>query len=424
VYRFSLPTDPAQIAADIGSLATAPLREIAPRLHAVLNEAWPHSALVIFTEDCTGRPQKKAGDPAITERITISELDAARRKVADGERPAVAVIAGEEHPVLVYGADTGAILVLCDPGVPTHGCAEAYVRTVWTMAATRIRQQVSEARPDYLRESRALSSERVQITAELTDRHTADFESLLAILRSRDLDDKRARDLATDMAAGALIRARTGSDLVASLAEEPVTQAFERLKSDLRPLSRYGDLLVQFIEPPADGRALPGEVAHAARAIVRSAVLLMRDQDDVARVRVQWNCDGMNLLVSIRDDGPGLLDGHLPALRQLTARATALGGHLNVEAIESWGSKVDVRIPLDPPGTSEQALHSWSLAPREFEVLRLIAAGRRNRQIAAELGISENTVKFHTSQVYRKLGVTSRAAAASLATDAGLKPAD
>ncbi|RMB81126.1 LuxR C-terminal-related transcriptional regulator [Streptomyces shenzhenensis] len=412
--------DAALVAERVGAVATAPLHTVAARLREVIEEALPHRALAVFTQDCTGRPQKKAGDPSITERITIAELDAIRRRTAGGERPASALIAGEEHLVLVFGAQTGAILVLCEPGRPAYPGAEAYVRAVWETAATRIRQQVAEARPDYLRESRAASSERLRVTAELTARHETDLETLLATLRSRELDDTRARVLATDTAAGALVRVRAGSDLVASLAEEAVSQAFQRLKDDLRPLSRYGTVQVQFIEPPPDGRALPGEVAHAARAIVRSAVLLMRDQEELTRIRIQWNCDGANLLISVRDDGPGLLDSGRPAVGLLTARATALGGHLGIEAVETWGSEIDVRIPLDPPDTSDTVMRMWDLAPRETEVLRLLVAGRRNRQIASELGISENTVKFHTSQVYRKLGVTSRAAAAALAADAGL----
>ncbi|GAA3747940.1 LuxR C-terminal-related transcriptional regulator [Streptomyces sp. NEAU-PBA10] len=411
---------PALVAERVGTVATAPLHTVAARLHEVINEVLPHQALAVFTEDCTGRPQKKAGDPAITERVTIAELDAVRRLVSEGQQPGSALIAGEQRKVRVYDATTGAILVLCEPGDGTYPGAESYVRAVWTTAATRIRQQVAEARPDYLRESRAASTERLQVTAELTARHESDLETVLATLRGRDLDDARARLLATEMAAVALVRVRAGSDLVAALAEEPVSQAFERLRTDLRPLSRHGGTQIQFIEPPSDGRALPGEVAHAARAIVRSAVLLMREQEDVARIRVQWNCDGTSLLISVRDDGPGLLNQSRSPLRQLTARATALGGSLAVEAVETWGSEIDVRIPLDPPDTSDTAVHMWDLGPREVEVLRLLVAGRRNRQIAVELGISENTVKFHTSQVYRKLGVTSRAAAAALAADAGL----
>ncbi|WP_307814849.1 LuxR C-terminal-related transcriptional regulator [Streptomyces sp. DSM 110735] len=351
----------------------------------------------------------------------MSELTALRDRAAGGHWEGRAEFGGMLREVAVLGSDTGAVLVLSAPEVPTDEDRAAFARAAWSVAVASIARQVAEAAPDYLQESRAVTSERLRVTAELTDRHITDLESLLATLRTRDLDDARARAQAIDLAADALIRARSGADLVAFIAEEPVSRAFERLKSDLRPLSRYEALQIQFIEPPADGRALPGEVAHAARAIVRSAVLLMRDQEDVTRVRVQWNCDGTNLLVSVRDDGPGRMDSGLPALRQLTARATALGGDLDLESVENWGSRLEVRIPLDPPDTAEEPVESWGLAPREAEVLRLLTAGRRNRQIATQLGISENTVKFHTSQIYNKLGVTSRAAAAALATEAGLR---
>ncbi|MGW4304009.1 LuxR C-terminal-related transcriptional regulator [Streptomyces sp. NPDC004646] len=408
-------------AALLGTVAAASLREVADRLHTALRDVWPHDALVIFTEDCTGRPRKKAGDSEITKNVTISELTALRDRAAGGHWEGRAEFGGMPRDVAVLGSDTGAVLVLSAPEVPTDEDRAAFARAAWSVAAASIARQVAEAAPDYLQESRAVTSERLRVTAELTDRHITDLESLLATLRTRDLDDARARAQAIDLAADALIRARSGADLVAFIAEEPVSRAFERLKSDLRPLSRYEALQIQFIEPPADGRALPGEVAHAARAIVRSAVLLMRDQEDVTRVRVQWNCDGTNLLVSVRDDGPGRMDSGLPALRQLAARATALGGDLDLESVENWGSRVEVRIPLDPPDTAEEPVESWGLAPREAEVLRLLTAGRRNRQIATQLGISENTVKFHTSQIYNKLGVTSRAAAAALATEAGLR---
>ncbi|MEU6386041.1 LuxR C-terminal-related transcriptional regulator [Streptomyces bauhiniae] len=402
-------------------VAAAPLREVADRLHKALDDVWPHTALVIFTEDCTGRPRKKAGDPEITRHVTIAEMTALRDRAAGGHWTGKAEFGGRPRRVTVLGADTGAVLVLSVPEEPASEDRMACTRVLWSVAAAGIARQVAEAAPDYLQESRAVTSERLRVTAELTDRHVTDLEALLAALRTRDLDDARARARAIDLAADALIRTRSGADLVAFIAEEPVSRAFERLKSDLRPLSRYEALQIQFIEPPADGRALPGEVAHAGRAIVRSAVLLMRDQEDVTRIRVQWDCDGTNLLVSVRDDGPGRMDSGLPALRQLAARATALGGDLDLESVDNWGSRVEVRIPLDPPDTAEQPTESWGLAPREAEVLRLLTAGRRNRQIATQLGISENTVKFHTSQIYQKLGVNSRAAAAALATEAGLR---
>jgi FixJ family two-component response regulator len=50
-----------------------------------------------------------------------------------------------------------------------------------------------------------------------------------------------------------------------------------------------------------------------------------------------------------------------------------------------------------------------TLTPREREVMRLVATGRLNKQIAAEIGLSEATVKLHRGQVMRKLRIRSLA---------------
>jgi DNA-binding CsgD family transcriptional regulator len=60
------------------------------------------------------------------------------------------------------------------------------------------------------------------------------------------------------------------------------------------------------------------------------------------------------------------------------------------------------------------------LTLREAEVLRGLAAGRANKQIAAELGISQNTVKFYTSSIYGKLRATNRAEAVAMGVRRGL----
>jgi DNA-binding NarL/FixJ family response regulator len=57
---------------------------------------------------------------------------------------------------------------------------------------------------------------------------------------------------------------------------------------------------------------------------------------------------------------------------------------------------------------------------REVEVLRLIAAGRSNPQIAAELVLSPFTVARHVSNIFAKIGAANRAEAASYATRHGL----
>ena len=61
-----------------------------------------------------------------------------------------------------------------------------------------------------------------------------------------------------------------------------------------------------------------------------------------------------------------------------------------------------------------------SLSPRELDILRGIARGASNKEIAREHGIVETTVKIHVQHVLRKLGVSSRVHAAVIATEQGL----
>ncbi|MCS7070294.1 MAG: response regulator transcription factor [Anaerolinea sp.] len=60
-----------------------------------------------------------------------------------------------------------------------------------------------------------------------------------------------------------------------------------------------------------------------------------------------------------------------------------------------------------------------ALTPREIEVLRLIAEGLPNKQIAIKLSISEHTVKFHVNAILTKLGAQSRTEAVVRATRLG-----
>jgi DNA-binding CsgD family transcriptional regulator len=82
-------------------------------------------------------------------------------------------------------------------------------------------------------------------------------------------------------------------------------------------------------------------------------------------------------------------------------------------AFEKLGAARDVaevRATLDGP----RALPA-GLTAREAEVLRLVAAGKTNRDIAIELVISEHTVARHLQNMFAKLGVSSRAAATAFA---------
>jgi len=63
-----------------------------------------------------------------------------------------------------------------------------------------------------------------------------------------------------------------------------------------------------------------------------------------------------------------------------------------------------------------------ALTPRELDVLRLVAQGLGNKEIAAELDLSAHTVKYHLASVLAKLGVRSRTEAVSRGIRTGLLP--
>jgi NarL family two-component system response regulator LiaR len=65
---------------------------------------------------------------------------------------------------------------------------------------------------------------------------------------------------------------------------------------------------------------------------------------------------------------------------------------------------------------------SLGITPREFEILELIAKGLSNREIAATLYVSENTVKTHSSRVFDKLGAKRRTQAVQMGKELGLLP--
>jgi DNA-binding CsgD family transcriptional regulator len=411
----------------VGALADAPLTQIAERLRDALLPYLGNSALVIFTEDCTGRPQKKAGQEGIISRVSVAELERLRASLPhDGPFFGEAEIATARRPVLaIKFAPSHALLVITEPdparadSVPSS--TVALVEYLWHIAARRIQEKVADAPPSYLMESRAASAERVRVTAELVDLHSTTLETLLAALRSSSLDDSSARSTVTDLTAKALVALRTVSDRTTDLVEEPVATAFIRLQDDLRPLTRFSGIDVQFIEPPQNGRALPGEVAHAARAVVRGLVLAMMEQPEVRRVRAQWDCDGENLLINVRDDGRGTLSADAAAIGRLDRRVQALAGTLQIDVMPGWGTDVSVTLPLDAPVGPTMDVTGWNLAARELEVLQHLAAGQRNRTIASALNISENTVKFHVRNLFRKLNVRSRTEAIALAHSHGVR---
>lgn len=91
----------------------------------------------------------------------------------------------------------------------------------------------------------------------------------------------------------------------------------------------------------------------------------------------------------------------------LAAVRSAAAGHVPIDP-----RVAGALLPSGPSMTAEVVI-----SPRETEVLRLVAQGMANKQVARALGITERTVKAHLSRVYREIGVLDRTSAALWARD-------
>lgn len=145
--------------------------------------------------------------------------------------------------------------------------------------------------------------------------------------------------------------------------------------------------------------------AREALPPLREAGRLWRDLD------VPYEAARVGVLVGLAcralgDEGSAGLE--LDAARQVFER---LGAGPDVTRVQ--------RLTADP----DRSPHS-PLSPRELEVVRLIARGRSNHAIARELSLSEKTVARHISNIFTKLDVTSRTAAAAYAFEHGLVARD
>jgi DNA-binding CsgD family transcriptional regulator len=78
--------------------------------------------------------------------------------------------------------------------------------------------------------------------------------------------------------------------------------------------------------------------------------------------------------------------------------------------------------PGEPFAADQRKREDLSITRRELEILELIAQGLSNREIAAKLYVSENTVKTHASHVFDKLGAKRRTQAVQFAKESGLLP--
>lgn len=423
-------TRPQDALAHALDVLSAPLPDMMNRLSAALSGLVPHVALARLSAMCTYTPLQFSGDPGTAGRVTSAELGRLAERVAVGVPwLGEAELAGAPRPVLAVvsapeGVEGSALLaVIRRGGEPLDAEAVALAQYLWDLVTTHSSRRTAEAEPTMAASSRAAAAARARTVAELTDAHSSALSAILGTLRTASLDDRTARRGATDLAVAALVEARAGSDLDRALSEEPADAAFGRLTDELRPLLRHTPVVLD-LRGPGTRRTLPADVAHAARAAVRGAVLAMLEQDEQPhRLHVSWQLDKDALRAVVRDDGPGRLGYEALAARRIPDRLAALDGRFVLDAVPGWGTTVTVTVPLDGPAERSPAADPLAgLHPREREVLEQLALGRRNRDIAGTLHISESTVKFHVANILGKLGAGSRGEAAALAHAAGLTP--
>jgi DNA-binding NarL/FixJ family response regulator len=161
--------------------------------------------------------------------------------------------------------------------------------------------------------------------------------------------------------------------------------------------ARRPDVILLDLElPRVDGlSAIP--ILSGAHADARILILTAYDTDE-------------RVLGAIRSGARGYLLKGAP-LSEI-ARA--------IRAVHAGETYLEPRIASKVVAELGPGRKSGALSRREREVLRLIADGQSNKQIAQSLGITERTVKFHVASVLNKLGAENRAQAVALAGQRGL----
>jgi DNA-binding NarL/FixJ family response regulator len=170
-------------------------------------------------------------------------------------------------------------------------------------------------------------------------------------------------------------------------------------------LARQPDLVLMDVEMPGgDGITATRQIVEKAPQ-VRVLILTMFDLDDYVLTALRAGASGFLL----KTTDPQAL---IRAVKEAAAGITTLGPTVLARLVESYVAQR--RPQLTAPGLAD-------LTTRELDVLRSMARGLSNAEIAAELFMAETTVKTHVARVLAKLGVRDRVQAAVLAHQAGVE---
>jgi DNA-binding CsgD family transcriptional regulator len=411
--------------------------ELAERARAALAPVLSHQALVIVAPSAESLPVRIAAPSELERRLAAidwfsvvagaiaSEDGAARVMVPDaiaGLRPAawaarssgfsIVLIVAAQHPLEIGPAQDWA------------------ARLVATLIAARERGPGQAPSPRTLAFSQAISQERDRVRWELGSRHAATLTALLKTLRTAAQSGSRATPpgvaMAIDLTSQALIEDNASGKRQDTSSTQDLSDAFAETEAELRNIVRAGGLrLIAGLQGPDDA-VVSRAISRAARIVSRAGVLNATEHPGADKVRVRWRASDDSLVVAIADNGQGFKpdDPRIRAeLLLLGRRVASLGGEVDLDSAPRWGTTVSCTLPLRSvsPAPAKPATNRIAdLRPREREVLELMVAGLRNREIADRLFITIRTVKFHVSNILHKLDVQSRVDVIVLAHDAGI----
>jgi DNA-binding CsgD family transcriptional regulator/signal transduction histidine kinase len=396
----------------------------------------PHHALVIIAPSADGLPVRIAAAPELKERLAAIDWSkiAASQTYDEGVRrvPVPDAIAGLRAAGWSAGsAGVGVMLIVAahqrlEIGSEQDGAA----RMVAMLAAARQRGVGQAPSPGTLAFSHAISQERDRIRWELASGHAATLGALLKTLRDASHGGRGSTPpgvtMAIDLASQALLEVKAATERQDASLYVLGTEAFAATEKEIRDIVRTAGLrLVSGCEGPQDGM-LPRALARAARAISCEAALNAARHPGADKLRVHWQLRDDQLRVTLADNGDGFTHPDQEARAEqahLARRVAGLGGTVDLDTAPGWGTAVSCTLPLRAlslvPETPADE-HIAKLRPREREVLALMVAGLRNREIAERLYITVRTVKFHVSNILRKFDAHSRAEVIVLAHDAGI----
>src|SRR6516162_9215923 len=173
---------------------------------------------------------------------------------------------------------------------------------------------------------------------------------------------------------------------------------------------------------------LIGQAANGREAIE----LFRAHRPDVTLMDIQMpELNGLDAMIAIRNEFPDAriivlttYTGDVQVLRAMKdgARAYLLKSLLDKELLATIRAVHAGKKSLSPEASYELAEHATdeTLTPGEVEVLRLIAAGNANKQIAAQLSITEETVKGRVKNILAKLRANDRTHAAMIGIKRGI----